>query len=109
MNRIYEARWIKPDYEAGESASEFFRNFRMEKPVRHASLTVSALGVYAARVNGEKVSYVLAPGWTSYHHRVQYQEYDVTALIRTGENVLSITAAPRLADAVCSAGRKALC
>lgn len=94
MNRIYEARWIKPDYEAGESASEFFRNFRMEKPVRHASLTVSALGVYAARVNGEKVSYVLAPGWTSYHHRVQYQEYDVTALIRTGENVLSITAAP---------------
>lgn len=109
MNKIYEARWIKPDFEAGESACEFFRSFHSEKAVKHAVLTVSALGVYAARINGEKISYVLAPGWTSYHHRVQYQEYDVTSLLRDGENLLSITAAPgwrmhyaALKGAVCS-------
>ena len=93
MNKIYMARWIKPDFEAGEAACEFIRNFHAAKPVKRAVLTVSALGVYAARVNGEKVSYVLAPGWTSYRRRVQYQEYDVTHLM--GENnSISITAAP---------------
>ena len=25
---------------------------------------------------------VLTPGWTSYHHRLQYQTYDVTDLSR---------------------------
>ena len=93
MNKIYMARWIKPDFEAGEAACEFVRSFHAAKPVKRAVLTVSALGVYAARVNGEKISYVLAPGWTSYRHRVQYQEYDVTHLM--GENnSISITAAP---------------
>lgn len=81
MNKIYMARWIKPDFEAGEAACEFVRSFHAAKPVKRAVLTVSALGVYAARVNGEKISYVLAPGWTSYRHRVQYQEYDVTHLM----------------------------
>ena len=83
MNKIYMARWIKPDFEAGEAACEFVRSFHAAKPVKRAVLTVSALGVYAARVNGEKISYVLAPGWTSYRHRVQYQEYDVTHLRRS--------------------------
>src|SRR5690606_25378235 len=31
---------------------------------------------------------LLTPGWTSYDHRLQYQTYDVTALLREGENVL---------------------
>lgn len=93
MNPIYTAQWIKPDFEAGESACEFTRGFHAAKPVCRATLTVSALGVYAARINGNKVSYVLAPGWTSYHHRVQYQEYDVTDFIREN-NTVSITAAP---------------
>jgi len=93
MNPIYMARWIKPDFEAEEAACEFIRDFRAAKPINRATLSVSALGVYAARVNGKKISYVLAPGWTSYHRRVQYQEYDVTDLIQEN-NCISITAAP---------------
>ena len=31
---------------------------------------------------------MLAPGWTDYCQRVQYGVYDVTGLLRTGENVL---------------------
>ena len=93
MDQIFKAKWIRPSFEEKESACEFLRTFSTKKKVTRATLFVSALGVYAARVNGKKVSYVLAPGWTSYHKRVQYQEYDVTALIGT-ENILSITAAP---------------
>ena len=44
-----------------------------------ARLYVTAHGVYVATLNGGRVGDdVLAPGWTSYHHRLRYQTYDVT-------------------------------
>jgi len=92
MDQIFLANWLMPDFEENTSATEFFRPFSVLKEVRRATLWVSALGVYAARINGEKVSYPLAPGWTSYQHRVQYQTYDVTALLRE-KNLLSVTVA----------------
>ena len=92
MDRIYLAKWLMPSFKEKEAASEFLRSFRVEKTVRKATLQVSALGVYAARINGKKISYVLAPGWTAYHSRVQYQEYDVTEYVKE-ENTLSLTGA----------------
>ena len=37
---------------------------------------------------------VLAPGWTDYRERVEYQAYDVTANIVSGANVLAALLAP---------------
>jgi len=94
MDRIFSAKWLRPfSEEKVLAATEFFRSFSVRGKIKKATLWASALGVYAARLNGTKVSYVLAPGWTAYEHRVQYQEYDVTALLRE-ENTLSLTAAP---------------
>ncbi len=31
---------------------------------------------------------LFTPGWTSYRHRLQYQTYDVTSLLRPGENAV---------------------
>ena len=40
-------------------------------------------------INGKPVSEdVFAPGWTDYNKRVQYNVYDVTALLQAGENTL---------------------
>ena len=48
----------------------------------------AALGLYETYLNGQKVGEdYLAPGWTDYNDRVQYQTYDVTSLLRQGENV----------------------
>ncbi|MFF2330938.1 MULTISPECIES: family 78 glycoside hydrolase catalytic domain [unclassified Streptomyces] len=59
-----------------------------------ARLHVSARGLYEVRLNGVRVGDAeLAPGWTDYHRRVQYQTYDVTELLREGENVLAATVA----------------
>jgi alpha-L-rhamnosidase len=45
--------------------------------------------VYEAYLNGTIIGDdVLAPGWTSYDHRLRYQTYDVTERLRAGENVL---------------------
>src|SRR5690348_4754750 len=68
------------------------RAFRLEQPVRSvasARLYITALGLYEARLNGARVGdAVLAPGWTDYTRRVPYQAYDVTELLRDGENAI---------------------
>ena len=54
-------------------------------------LQVTAMGVYEAQLNGKRVGdYVLAPGWTSYETRHQYQCYDITELVED-RNRLEIT------------------
>lgn len=59
--------------------------------VHTARLYATAHGVYVATLNGRRVGdLVLAPGWTAYEHRLRYQTYDVTELVRSGENVLEV-------------------
>lgn len=58
------------------------------KPVQ-ALAYVSALGVYEIFLNGQMADKrVLAPEWTDYHKRVQYQVFDVTALLEAGPNAI---------------------
>jgi alpha-L-rhamnosidase len=52
-------------------------------------LYATALGLYQMDINGHRVGdHVLAPDWTDYRKRVRYQAYDVTALLRKGDNTL---------------------
>jgi alpha-L-rhamnosidase len=64
-----------------------------ERPVR-ARLYATAHGVYEPELNGARVGdRELAPGWTEYHHRIQYQTYDVTEQVRAGDNTLAAVVA----------------
>lgn len=59
--------------------------------VKRATLTITALGVYEASLNGKKVGEQLfAPGFTYYPHDLFYQVYDVTDMLLAGENHLSV-------------------
>jgi alpha-L-rhamnosidase len=54
-----------------------------------ARLYVTALGAYEAFLNGARIGdALLAPESTDFRRRVLYQTYDVTDLIRPGQNVL---------------------
>ncbi|GKT41174.1 uncharacterized protein ColSpa_01355 [Colletotrichum spaethianum] len=57
-----------------------------------ARLYITALGLYEAYLNGTRIGDEwLAPGWTAYQHRIQYQVFDVRSLLRLGQpNVLSV-------------------
>lgn len=60
----------------------------------YARLYISSLGLYEAYINGHRVGdHQMAPGWTSYHHRLQYQTYDVSKLLKSGSNVISVEVA----------------
>ncbi len=64
-----------------------------DRPIR-ARLYATARGVYEPHLNGERVGdRELAPGWTEYHHRVQYQTYDVTGRVRAGDNTVEVIVA----------------
>ncbi|MGH3877478.1 MAG: family 78 glycoside hydrolase catalytic domain [Actinophytocola sp.] len=59
--------------------------------VAAARLYATAHGVYVPELNGTRAGdHVLAPGWTSYPHRLRFQTHDVTDLVRPGENVLEV-------------------
>jgi len=65
------------------------QSFRLSTPVDTARLSVTALGLYEMEINGVRVGdQLLAPGWTSYKHRLELQTYDVTDLLIVGENVI---------------------
>lgn len=64
------------------------RSFNSARPVK-AFAYVTALGLYELYINGQRIGCdVMAPGWTDYHTRVEYQVHDVTDFIRDGENML---------------------
>jgi alpha-L-rhamnosidase len=60
-----------------------------DKPIERARVYAAAQGIYELRLNGERVGdHELAPGWTDYRKRIQYQAYDVTELVAAGGNAL---------------------
>ena len=87
-----EAKWIRPVREMGDVVPEFICSFRPKGVIESAYLTITGLGVYEAEINKERVGdFILAPGWTTYKKRLQYQTYDVTDLIReAADNQISV-------------------
>ena len=70
------------------------RVFHLAEPPLRARVYVSARGLYELRLNGARVGDAeLAPGWTEYRHRIPYQTYDVTGMLREGANVLAAVVA----------------
>ncbi|TVQ00373.1 MAG: alpha-L-rhamnosidase [Balneolaceae bacterium] len=91
----WRAVWIEPDLNEDISRSSpapmLRREFQAQGNVERAMVYVTAHGVYEMEINGERVGdHILSPGWTSYHNRLQYQTFDVTDLLNTGENAVGV-------------------
>ncbi len=85
------AKWIRPRKDMGDVCPMFRKQWKQEEIPQKAVLYMTALGVYEAKINGKRISdYVLAPGWTSYEKRLQYQGYDITKLLQEN-NELTVT------------------
>ncbi len=89
----WTAQWIEPELQEDSSVPQpspmLRRTVALKAAVRSARMYVTSHGLYELSVNGTRVGDdVLTPGWTSYATRLQYQTYDVTSLVRRGDNVL---------------------
>ncbi len=91
----WRAAWISPDWDEDptqpQPAPVLRRAFTLDSPLAAARLYVTSLGLYEVHLNGQRVGDgLLTPGWTSYDHHLQYQTYDVTELLRHGENAIAV-------------------
>ena len=81
-----KAHWIAAPDGAVETCPLFCRRVNLREGIRRAKLYATAMGLYRFFIGGKSVTdNVFMPGYTSYRHRVQMQEYDVTHLCRAGE------------------------
>ena len=89
----WQAQWIG----TGEASLEptklplLRKSFNLPGVVRSARVYASALGIYKLNINGQPVGNDLfTPGWTCYDERIQYQCYDVTSLLKSGDNAVGV-------------------
>ncbi len=67
------------------------KNVNVGKEVKRARLYATARGAYWFYINGQRVGDgYLNPGWTDFRHRIMYNTYDVTKMLRQGNNALGI-------------------
>jgi alpha-L-rhamnosidase len=71
--------------------NELRKEFALGAAVKRARAYVCGLGYHELRVNGRKAGRaVLDPGWTTYDKRSLYVTYDVTDMLRAGQNALGV-------------------
>ncbi len=72
---------------SGEAAPLVRTSFEVGVGLRRARAYVTAAGLYELRCNGDRVGDArLTPGWTDYHHRIQYDVHDLSDHLRPGTN-----------------------
>ena len=90
----WKGQWITGNYRVYRKKRypvDCFRKKFTLSQVKKARLYITACGLYEAKLNGVRVgNFILAPGITDYRKRVQYQTYDVTDLLKAGENTLTV-------------------
>ncbi|MES1226958.1 MAG: family 78 glycoside hydrolase catalytic domain, partial [Bacteroidota bacterium] len=90
----WKAKWIQAGFSEDtlQRPSPLFRKkFTASKQIQSASLYITSHGLYEAFINAKRVGdYYLTPGWTSYNKRLQYQVFDVTDLLKQGNNAIAV-------------------
>lgn len=91
----WQARWIAPGLEQDTTepapSPMLRKEFSLEGKIQSARVYVTSHGLYEMKINGQKVgTRLFTPGWTSYNKRLQYQTYDITELLRSGNNAVGV-------------------
>jgi len=64
--------------------------FEINKKIKSAKVTVCGLGQFNLFINGKKVGdNILDPAWTDYRKIINYLEFDVTDMLKSGANVIA--------------------
>ncbi|CAF1093466.1 unnamed protein product [Rotaria sp. Silwood1] len=87
------AVWIENKaYMTGNTSLPYFvKRFSISNSISSARLWIVGLGQFVATVNGQVVtSGVLNPGYFDWNKSIEYSTYNVTALLKDGDNVLGV-------------------
>ena len=96
------AQWIqgnRQDWDRQDGATVLRKKINLTgKKVKEARVFAAALGVFDLYINGQRVGYAdadgrtqyaeLKPGWTEYTKEIPYMTFDVTDMVKKGENMI---------------------
>ncbi|MCD6596900.1 MAG: family 78 glycoside hydrolase catalytic domain [Bacteroidales bacterium] len=69
----------------------FRKEFTASNPIKEATISICGLGHYDLYINGDRVgNSFLSPGWTYYQKRYLYNTYDISTLVKEGDNALGV-------------------
>ena len=90
----WKAKWISGNYRVNKNkrypVDSFKKSFNVNDVIK-ARLYITACGIYEAKINNQRVGdFIFAPGFTDPRNRLQYQTYDITNLLKNGENDIVI-------------------
>lgn len=89
----WTAQMIAPETDTGvgNQSPYLYRKFHVAKDLTDCVLRISALGLYKCFLNGRRVGDdILTPGWTSYWDRLSFQTYEISNLLKPGDNTIEI-------------------
>ena len=90
----WNAKWIYGDFAVSKKNRypvDYFQKTFAAHDVKRAFLHITALGIYEAHLNGKRIGIaLLTPGSTDPRKRVQFDTYDVTPMLKDGENELTL-------------------
>jgi alpha-L-rhamnosidase len=83
------------------------KDLKIEKQIKKATAYVSGLGHYEFSLNGQKVGKSLfAPLWTDYDKSVFYNTFDLSSILKEGENAIGVIMGNGMYNAVGDRYRK---
>jgi alpha-L-rhamnosidase len=91
----WSAKWIDPETQVNtkvmQPVSYLRKQFNIGGNIKKARLIITCHGVYEVYLNGKRVGDLcFMPGITSYHHRLQYQVYDIAPYLDSGTNAIGV-------------------
>lgn len=91
----WQAQWIAADFQDKEAQPLLVKDFSLSGEVESARAYVCGLGIYELEINGQKAgNEYLLPGYHCYDFHLEYQTFDITGLVRTGENRVGLALGP---------------
>ncbi|MGH4052700.1 MAG: alpha-L-rhamnosidase N-terminal domain-containing protein [Clostridium sp.] len=92
-SKIYEpwhGKWITPSFDK-EIHPLIRKDFQLNSEIASARLYICGLGLYELEINGERAcDEYFAPGSNAYDFWLQYQTYDITSMLKSGNNAIGI-------------------
>lgn len=88
----WQGEWISDGKPVEEKPAPYFRrDFTVDREVAFARAYITSAGYNELSINGQKVGdRFLEPGFTKFDKKTLYSTYDVTDLIREGDNAVGI-------------------
>ena len=91
----FQASWIAAGLEDKERQALLAKDIRLSGRVKSARAYACGLGIYELWINGQKAGdEYLLPGYHCYDFALEHQTFDVTDLLREGENTLGLALGP---------------